>query len=102
MPVPPDLPPTECVVHVDPEGDDDAMCGATASACRTLSHAITLADAGCTIALGAGTYFAASGEAPPLGVGRIVERDRRVVACMQRHAIRRGPLRVAGGVHGQD
>lgn len=54
-----------CALWVAEDGADADACGTEGAPCRTLSTAITLAEAGCTIRLGPGTYSPATGEQPP-------------------------------------
>ena len=55
--------------YVDPSAGNDANPGTVAEPYRTLTHALSLAEAGHTIHLAAGTYDAASGEVWPNHAG---------------------------------
>jgi hypothetical protein len=55
-----------CTMWVGEDGDDAPGCGTEDAPCRTLTQVFALAESGCTVQVGPGTYGTASGEMFPL------------------------------------
>ena len=71
-------PPATVDFYVDPNNGNDANAGTVAEPFRTLTHALSVAAAGHTVHLAAGTYDSVSGEAWPTHAGLPPSADPNV------------------------